>query len=315
MHLVEAQPPVTVSVCLPTARGADVVRRALTSILAQDLGDFEVIVGDETGEAEPAVADAADGRIRYYRNPERLGFARNHVALLDRARGRYVTVQHDDDWWEPTYLSAMARVLDGDDGVGMACCATVLDHGDERRAWPFPLAPGRHDDVLPTLLREEWFLLINATMWRRQSWSGAARQWPDLRCGDLQLFLSIAEAGWALHFTPEPLAHWVQHDEQSGAWRGSDHGLGVADDVLAFWAGWLSGRPEGYVALTASQRARWHLRRARALILGGRPADARAAVRAASTACAATPGTRRLWLASHLPSGVVTGAVRLKRAL
>jgi len=307
---------VKVSVCMPTSRKADVLARALDSVLTQDFQDFEVIIGDETGDAKPAVDARGDPRVRYYHNPHRLGFAANHVAILDRAQGRYVTVQHDDDWWEPGYLSSLVAVLDSDPEIGLACCATLLDHGGRQELWPFPLRPGRHEHVLGDLLREEWFLLLNATMWRREVWAGPARQWPDLCCGDLQLFLSAADADWPLFYLPEPLAHWVQHAEQSGAWRGSDHGLGVADDVLAFWDRWLEGRPQSQVELTGRQRARWHLRRARALLLAGRPAEAREAINDASRATGSDlPGLWRLKLASRLPPLAVRGAIGTKRLL
>ena len=228
-------------------------------------------MGDETGAAEPAVVEVGDHRIDYHRNPSRLGFTKNHRVLLDRARGRFMAVMHDDDWWEPSYLSSLVAVMDADPEIGMACCTTVVDYGpDGTSMWPIPLKSGRHDDVVDILLREEWFLLPISTMWRKEVWAGPARAWPELCCGDLQLFLSAADTGWALYYLPEPLAHWVQHSGQSGAWRGSDHGLGVADDVLAFWDGWLEGRPDAYVELSGRQRARWHLRRARALLLAGR---------------------------------------------
>ncbi|HVA02342.1 MAG TPA: glycosyltransferase [Acidimicrobiales bacterium] len=310
-----------VSVCMPMSRDATVVRRALQSVLTQDFDDFEVLIGDETGAGEPAVAEAADPRVIYRRNPVRLGFSKNHVALLDRAAGRYMTVLHDDDWWEPTYLSSLVAVLDADPEVGLACCATVLD--DERgrtSPWPFPLSAGRHDGVLETLLREDWFLLLNATMWRREVWAGPARQWSELCCADLQLFLSAADAGWALYYLPTPLAHWAQHRGQSGAERGPDHGLGVADDVLAFWDGWLEGRPVPQAVLSNGPRARWRLRQARALLLAGRTGEARIAIKGAlalargsDLARTELPRLRRLSFASHLPPFAVRTVVGLKR--
>jgi hypothetical protein len=299
---------VTVSVCMPTARDAGVIQRALASVL----------VGDETGAAQPAIIAADDDRVRYFRNPHRLGFSGNHVALLDRARGRYLAVLHDDDWWEPTYLSSMVGALDADPDIGMVCCDVLLDRdGDQAPSqWPIPVSPGRHDHVLDILLPEEWFLLPNSTVLRREVWTGPARQWPDLCCGDLQVFLSAADAGWALYFLPKPLTHWVQHTDQSGAWRGADSGLGVADDVLAFWDGWLEGRPPAQVALTNIPRARWHLRRARALLLAGRAPEARAAITdAAALGGTDLPGLRRLEFAARLPSGALRAAVSLRRAV
>jgi len=313
----------TVSVCMPVARDATVVRRALRSVLSQDLSDVEVLIGDETGAAEPAVTEAGDARVRYVRNPDRLGFAKNHRTLLDRAAGKYMAVMHDDDWWEPSYLSSLVAVLEADPEVGMACCATVLDddHGN-LTPWPVPLGAGRHDNLVEVLLREDWFLLVGSTIWRRELWAGPARQWPELCCADLQFFLSAADAGWALYYLPEVLFHWVQHTGQSGAWRGEDNGLGVADDVLTFWGGWLGGRPGEQVALANRQRARWHLRRARALLLAGRAHEARGAIgeaaafrRAAGLPRTELPGLGRLAVASHLPSIAVRAGVGLKRTV
>jgi cellulose synthase/poly-beta-1,6-N-acetylglucosamine synthase-like glycosyltransferase len=313
----------TVSVCMPVSRDATVVRRALASVLAQDFDDFEILIGDETGSAEQVAAEVGDPRVHYQRNPHRLGFSKNHGALLDRAVGRYLAVLHDDDWWEPSYLSSLVAVLETDPEVGMAFCGTVLDddHGHLER-WTVPIDAGRHDNVVDVLLREDWFLLPISTMWRREAWTGPARQWPELCCADLQFFLSVADAGWALYYLPAALAHWVQHTGQSGAWRGSDNGMGVADDVLAFWEGWLRGRPDGQAALTNRQRARWHLRRARALMLAGRAHEARADIgqasalrRASALARAELPGLGRLSVASHLPSIAVRAGVGLKRSV
>ncbi|HXQ44762.1 MAG TPA: glycosyltransferase [Acidimicrobiales bacterium] len=306
--------------CMPMARGAHEVEAAVDSVLAQDFSDFELLIGDETGAAGALVAALDDPRIDYRRNPTRLGFSANHVALLDRGRGRYLTVLHDDDRWEPTYLSRLVSVLDRHPEIALACCRTALERGTgsgRSELWPTPLRPGRNDGLLDLVLTEEWFLLLDTTVWRREVWAGPARDWPDLCCGDLQFFLSAAEAGWPLYFLDRVLATYRQHEGQSGAWRGSDHGLGVADDVLAFWEGWLRGRPEDQVALTARQRARWHLRRARALVLSGRTAEARAAVaRARALAVGADlPDLRRLQVAVALPNRVARTAVALKRAV
>lgn len=307
-----------VSVCMPMARTAGEVEGAVRSVLAQEFGDFELLIGDETGAAETLVAALDDPRIHYTRNPTRLGFSGNHMALLDRARGRYMTVLHDDDWWEPDFLVRLVGILEENPDIGLACCRAVLDRGDgdDKELWPIPLRPGRTDQLLDVVLGQEWFLLLSSTVWRRQVWAGPARQWPNLCCGDLQFFLSAAEAGWPIYFLDRVLAAYSIHRGQSGAWRGHDSGLGVADDVLAFWDRWLEGRRAEQVALTSGQRAQWHLRRARALMLCGRAADARGAVaEAEALGGAELPGLRRLKLAAALPNSVVRGAVAVKRLL
>src|SRR5271165_3077760 len=111
----------TVSVCMPMASQAHEVERSVRSVLDQDYKDFELLIGDETGAAEPLVAALDDPRIRYQHNPTRLGFSGNHMALLDRATGRYLTVLHDDDRWHPGFLARLVPILDRHPEIGLAC--------------------------------------------------------------------------------------------------------------------------------------------------------------------------------------------------
>ena len=312
-------PRPTVTVCLPVSRSSALTARALGSVLNQELDDIEVLVGDETGESKTAVDAIGDRRVSYHRNPRRLGFTGNHVALLDRARGRYLAILHDDDWWEPTYLSSLTAVLDADPVVGVAFCDVSRDvegGAEQEGDWPIPLVPGRNEDVLQVLLREEWFLLPSATVLRREVWDGPAREWqPDLHTADLQLYLSAAEAGWAFHYLPKPLVHWVQHRGQSGAHRGGDFGLAMADDVLEFWTRWLGIRPASLADATSRQRAMSQLRRARALILLKRRAAALDALtEAVNLAGPDLPGRRQLVFAARVPAPLLRVGLGVKRA-
>ncbi|MGA2036396.1 MAG: glycosyltransferase family 2 protein [Acidimicrobiales bacterium] len=316
---VEGTTRPTVSVCLPVSRSSAFTTRALDSIVGQQLDDLEVLVGDETGESGAAVDAVADRRVDYRRNPCRLGYSENHVALLDRARGHYLAVLHDDDWWEPSYLSSLTAVLDADPAVGVVCCDVSRDveGGTEPEGeWPIPLVPGRNEDVLEVLLREEWFLLPSATVFRHEVWDGAAREWQrDLHTSELQLYLSAAEAGWAFYYLPEPLVHWLQHGGQSSVHRGGDFGLAMADDVLEFWARWLSFRPAGLTEASSRQRAKAQLRRARALILLAQRAAAREALAEAATLAGPDlPDLRRLAFAARVPGPLLRVGLGAKRA-
>ena len=308
-----------VSICLPTSRDPKITAKALDSVLAQSFGDFEVLIGDETGDFGPTVASIADERVHYRHNPQRLGYSGNHVALLDRAVGRYLAVLHDDDWWEPTYLASMVAALETSPTIGVATCDIRRDVAGTRRsagAWPIPLRPGRNDDVLELLVREEWFLLPTSSMWRREVWHGAARAWPmHLHTSELQLYLSAAEEGWSFYYLPATLAHWIQHDGQSATHLSGDYGLSIANDVLEFWEKWLRDRSERYTQISRRQRANTQLRRARALLLLGDRQAARGAMAAArQLAGAGGPGYTRLALGIRLPLPVLHAGLASKRS-
>lgn len=95
---------------------------ALASALAQDHGDFEVVVCDDSpGSAiEEAVRQASDPRVRYRRNPRRLGFEGNFTECFHQARGELVKFLNDDDLLRPQCLTALAAALDYDPRVALA---------------------------------------------------------------------------------------------------------------------------------------------------------------------------------------------------
>jgi glycosyltransferase involved in cell wall biosynthesis len=86
----------------------------LAGAVAQTYDDVEILVGDDSGgtEIEQAVAAARGGRVRYLRNPARLGFHGNFASLFGRATGEYVKFLNDDDVLEPRCVERMVAAFD-----------------------------------------------------------------------------------------------------------------------------------------------------------------------------------------------------------
>jgi glycosyltransferase involved in cell wall biosynthesis len=95
---------------------------AFASALAQGHAPLEILVGDDSpGEAiGRMVHEAGDARVRYVRNPRRLGFAGNFTALLAAARGDLVKFLNDDDRLLPHCVEALASVLETNPAVMLA---------------------------------------------------------------------------------------------------------------------------------------------------------------------------------------------------
>lgn len=100
------------SVILPTCRRPELLARALLSLQAQELGEWEAIVVDDgDGEGLSAASALSDGRITPLMNPGR-GPADARLAGIARARGELVCWLDDDDWWADTgHLSLLASEL------------------------------------------------------------------------------------------------------------------------------------------------------------------------------------------------------------
>jgi glycosyltransferase involved in cell wall biosynthesis len=104
--------PALVSICIPAWERTDLLLEGIRSCLAQTYRDIEVIVADDSRSDRVAVAMqplAADPRVRYYRNPQRLGQSGNVNRLFDLARGDRVMLLHDDDVLFPDAVEMLDR--------------------------------------------------------------------------------------------------------------------------------------------------------------------------------------------------------------
>ncbi|MEO1000408.1 MAG: glycosyltransferase family 2 protein, partial [Pseudomonadota bacterium] len=104
------------SIGLPVRNGARFLDEAITSIRAQEFGDFELIIADNasTDATEEIARDhaAADPRISYLRQPRNLGAAANYNETFRRARGHYFKWAAHDDRLAPGFLGTCIAALE-----------------------------------------------------------------------------------------------------------------------------------------------------------------------------------------------------------
>jgi glycosyltransferase involved in cell wall biosynthesis len=92
--------PTLVSICIPAWERTDLLIGAVRSCLAQTYSEIEVVVADDSRTdkvASAMQAFASESRVRYHRNPQRLGQSGNVNRLFDLARGERLMLLHDDD--------------------------------------------------------------------------------------------------------------------------------------------------------------------------------------------------------------------------
>lgn len=128
--------PPRISVCIPTYKGAGTIGAAIESVLAQDFGDFELIVVDDASpdDTRDVVGRYGDPRITYLRNERNLGPQGNWNRCLELARGHYFKLLPHDDLLYPGCLSRQAAVLDGDadERIALVFCARDVIGSDGR---------------------------------------------------------------------------------------------------------------------------------------------------------------------------------------
>jgi glycosyltransferase involved in cell wall biosynthesis len=188
---------------------------AIESVLAQGRDDVELIVGDDAGDLGDVVARYDDPRVRYVRNPARLGLSANARALLSSARGRYIGLLDDDDRMLPGYLDATIARLERDPQVGIVFTNWFHEAGGELHEREWPLEGGRHDDFLAEILRG-CPATLSAALMRREAWEEGEARHPirDDASVDMTVWMRTAEAGWSFHFIDERLMVYALHPDQ-----------------------------------------------------------------------------------------------------
>jgi glycosyltransferase involved in cell wall biosynthesis len=132
-----------VSIGVPVYNGERFVGEALTSLLAQDFGDIEVVVSDNasTDGTEEICRDlaASDRRLRYVRHPVNRGGAANFNAAfhLRHPDARYFKWAASDDVHDPAYLSTVLEALRSDASAVVGHCRTsdIDEQGQPLREW------------------------------------------------------------------------------------------------------------------------------------------------------------------------------------
>ena len=176
-----------------------------------------MVVTDDSGDLEPLVREIEDERVRYFRNPRRLGMAGNSTEALRRARGSFLGLLHDDDRYLPEFLETLLGRFDADPELGVVFSDALVDDGRPPfRRIAYPVREGRHDHFLPVILECNPILPSLALM-RRQTWEEGEASHPlptDITTADTVLWIRAALLGWPFHFVAEPLVVYSSHEGQ-----------------------------------------------------------------------------------------------------
>ncbi len=87
---------------------------ALASAVAQTFRGIEIVVCDDSEgrEIQGIVSRVGGARVRYVRNPSRLGFHGNFARCFELARGRYIKFLNDDDLLHPSCVASMVQAFE-----------------------------------------------------------------------------------------------------------------------------------------------------------------------------------------------------------
>ena len=125
-----------VSVIIIVYNGAAFLAEAVESVLAQTLGDWELLIADD-GSSDASLDIAAayaarhPDRIRCLRHPDKgnHGMSATRNLGIAGARGRYIAFLDCDDVWLPAKLEEQLAVMEARPSLGMIYGRTLIWHG------------------------------------------------------------------------------------------------------------------------------------------------------------------------------------------
>jgi glycosyltransferase involved in cell wall biosynthesis len=112
------------------------VVRCLESILKQDYKSVEVIISDDSPDEDIKQVIqpfSAQLNISYFHNQPALGSPKNWNAALDKGKGAYLLLMHQDDWFHaPDALSALLKASVEHNADFVFCQNTAIDEDGKK---------------------------------------------------------------------------------------------------------------------------------------------------------------------------------------
>ncbi len=201
-----------VSILMLTYNRPQMIGRAITSALEQTLSDWELIVVQDGGDSRTGELVnewvAKDRRIRYFRRGVSGSIAEASNFGLAQARGEFVAILDDDDWWAaPNKLARQVDFLTQNlEYTGVGGAYIVVDQDGQQRG-RFR-KPGEDEAIRSSALMAN--PLANSTaMFRRVIAGQPALYDATLRqFADWDFWLTLGSQGKLCNF-PEDLAYYA----------------------------------------------------------------------------------------------------------
>ena len=101
------------TVAITTYNRADLLGRAIQSVLAQNFTDYELLIVDDASSdrTEEVVKEFATQNVRYVRLPTNSGIGPTRNEVLQHAHGEYIVFLDDDDRFTPDFLKEVHHSL------------------------------------------------------------------------------------------------------------------------------------------------------------------------------------------------------------
>ena len=218
-----------ISIVLCTCNGEAYLRGQIDSLLAQTYPFHELIVQDDcstdsTGHIIRSYQQRYPERdIRFYANPQRMGFNKNFLTALQRAEGDYIACCDQDDIWVENKLETLVREM-GD-------CPLIFHNSwvTGNRAKAYPLYGQPLPECFPSLYAALYPRAYGHQILFRKDVLERTRPFWGYNVSYDYLLFTLASSMGRVRYLHTPLVYWRRHEEaatynahphKAGKWEG-----------------------------------------------------------------------------------------------
>ena len=120
-----------ISICIPTYKQTEYLKKCLDSVLQQDFKDFELIISDDTPDdsiEQFLKTVLLDFTYSYTRNIPAMGMPENWNSAIKKAEGKYIKIMHHDDFFtQKDSLKIMVNEIEKKQASFLFCQTDVWD--------------------------------------------------------------------------------------------------------------------------------------------------------------------------------------------
>ena len=111
----------SVTIIMPIYGSESYIQKCIRSLLVQTFRDFEILIIEDPpyDRAKEIIEAFKDGRIKYFRNPKRLGRCKSRNICIQRSRGKYIFFTDDDCVVAKDWIEQGLKAFNGEDCIGV----------------------------------------------------------------------------------------------------------------------------------------------------------------------------------------------------
>lgn len=200
-----------VSAIIPTHNRADLLLKAIESILNQTYKNIEIIIIDDasTDDTEEVVLSLKNDKITYHKVIESKGG--NHARNLgaEKARGKYIAFLDDDDIWREDKIQKQVAALQNNEKAGLVYTGSKIIYTNSGNT--YVNSPQKKGDLSKEILMKNYVGTTSSVLLEKAVFleaGGFDNDMPALQ--DYDLWVRVAQIA-EIEAVDEPLINYYYH--------------------------------------------------------------------------------------------------------